>query len=454
MYSINEYTNKIIHADCKTGLSNMPDESVDCIITSPPYFGKRDYGTAQWIGGSPDCDHAHKWNGGGRGVLSEKQIRSQGTQNYQYKDNCEKCGAKRIDQQIGLEETPKQYIENLAGVFAECYRVLKDTGTLWVNLGDTFASARGIYHAHAQTISGKKSRGEPGEGRLPDLRKHGYKHTELLGLPWMLAFALRDLGYMLRNEIIWHKPNPMPESVSSRLTVSHETIFLFVKSDNPTFFVHAEKEYADCFYSQKTRPAPDYIWKDKETGQTFRTAPENWQDEKLDNGERRYSRVNLWRGCNYYFDADSIKEPLSPNSDVKYRQNLRRGKQYNAKEPYKKNMPKSFDLEGRNRRSVWTIPTKSYTGAHFATFPLELIMPMVIGGCPPGGLVLDPFMGAGTTALVAQQYGRYYLGFELNPDYIKLAEDRLNFDTHILKVKAPKKPKEDKGGGAYNLTLF
>lgn len=306
--------NEIIQGDCIEGMRTLPDQSVNCCVTSPPYFGLRDYGH---------------------------------------------------EGQIGLEETPEQFVAKLVDVFREVKRVLKDDGTLWLNLGDSYAS-------NMKGSGGPSKKQDSNAGSLYEPKKfnHGVKEKDLIGIPWMVAFALRADGWYLRQDIIWHKPNPMPESVTDRCTKSHEYIFLLSKSQKYWYDHEAIKEES-CGDSG--------FAKQRKFGQS------NFAKTKED----RY--VNDARSGNGYGD-------------------------------YK-------DDGYRNKRSVWTVTTKPYSEAHFATYPEDLIVDCIKAGCPEGGIVLDPFMGAGTTALVARKLNRNYIGFELNPEYIRIANNRLR--THL-----------------------
>lgn len=238
---------KIITGDCLEMLKTLPDESVDCCVTSPPYYGLRDYGTGKWVGGDPNCPHYRTTKVSENTATGHKAMMDTGhpVGDAIYKSVCPLCGAVREDRQIGLEETPEQYIEKLTEVFREVKRVLKDDGTLWVNIGDSYAAERGGSHQSAETLAGAKS-GHTADGDIVNRgRFRGYnptrnasaigvKHKDLIGIPWMLAFALRNDGWYLRQDIIWHKPNPMPESVKDRCTKSHEYIFLLSK--NPRYY--------------------------------------------------------------------------------------------------------------------------------------------------------------------------------------------------------------------------
>jgi DNA modification methylase len=292
--------NKTYNCDCSAGLKQLPERSINCCVTSPPYFGLRDYG---------------------------------------------------VSGQIGLETTPEAYVAKMVAVFQEVKRVLRDDGTLWLNLGDSYS--HGGCGARDTERWPKQSRNDHMATQVK--KETGVKSKDLIGIPWRVAFALQADGWYLRQDIIWAKPNPMPESVTDRCTKSHEYIFL------------------------------------------------------------------LSKGPKYYFDNGAIKEPAKYAGDDRgSHKDSRRGTECNA---ISERCGKTGDW--RNRRDVWTVTTKPYKEAHFATFPPDLIRPCILAGCPAGGLVLDPFMGAGTTALVALQEGRQYIGFELNPKYIEIANKRI-----------------------------
>lgn len=273
--------------------------------------------------------------------------------------------------QIGLEASPEAFVAKLVDVFREVRRVLRDDGTVWLNLGDSYAAQRGGTHQPAETLAGGKG-GKTADGARVNRDRHdgynptrnahaiGLKHKDLIGIPWRVAFALQADGWYLRQDIIWHKPNPMPESVRDRCTKAHEYIFLLSK---------AERYYFDSDAMQE--PAIH-------AGKTVKT---NGAEGMDDFGDGMRTRAGFARGVTVG--------------------------------------------ETRNRRSVWTVATKPYKGAHFATFPPDLIRPCILAGCPPDGTVLDPFGGSGTTALVALEEGRKAVLCELNTDYIALAHKRL-----------------------------
>jgi len=378
-------------------LRRLPDESVHCCITSPPYFGLRDYGTAEWMGGLPDCDHVY--NHGTQGTSGQRADRTFTAQAV-YKDECRKCGAQRVDRQLGLERTYPEYIERLVGIFREVRRVLRNDGTLWLNLGDTFCNSDKWGGGGANT--GKHTRSA--DGSVPSwtaVRRKwagapGIKPKDLLGIPWRAALALQEDGWWLRSEIIWHKPNPLPESVLDRPTKTHEQIFLLAKSERYFYDADAIKEQAsDDTHARYARGRSDtHKWADGGPGsQTIAT---NKPGSKF----ARPSGVN-----------PKCAEPGS---------GIRQNESFSA--------AVKDVVEYRNKRSVWVVPTYPFPEAHFATYPPALILPCVLAGCPVGGTILDPFSGAATTALVSKQNGRRCIGIELNERYLTMSIKRLRQD--------------------------
>ncbi len=350
----------ILQGDCIESLKKLEDQSINTCITSPPYWGLRDYGTAEWEGGDENCDH--KIGRETRGGLSDKQKTTKGSFGDEaIKNNqpCPKCGAIRKDNQLGLEETPEEFTENLVKVFREVKRVLRDDGTVWLNLGDSYSSGG------RTTTTNQSLRGDKDYGVTRPKPSKGIKPKDLIGIPWRVAFALQADGWYLRQDIIWHKPNPMPESVKDRCTKAHEYIFLLSKSPK------------------------------------------------------------------YYFDNEAIKEdakyPQGPNSP----QSIKKGKGEFGMDT-RGGLSKIGALAKKNKRSVWTVTTKPFKGAHFATFPKDLIEPCVLGGCPEGGTVLDPFGGSGTTGIVAAQHNRNAVLLELNQEYIDLAKHRINNELGMM----------------------
>jgi len=370
--------NKIYEGDVLQVLKTFPDESIDCCVTSPPYWGLRDYGTATWIGGDCNCDH--KQYLGGHGDDSMKQVSSNGTQMYNYKDICKKCGAVRQDKQIGLEKTPEEYVQTMVVIFNEVKRVLKKEGTLWLNLGDSYCGSG----SKGDLKDPEHPEGRNGLSVALNNRIEGMKPKDLVGIPWMTAFALRSAGWYLRQDIIWHKPNPMPESVTDRCTKSHEYIFLLSKSN---------KYYFDQILEKAEFSSIKRLSQDIENQEGSNRVPFKINGNMKAVGRRKND------GTNYGGNGTGFQDHSGYN---------------NLDNPYV-----------RNKRDVWTINTRPYKEAHFATFPEELIIPMIKAGCPENGVVLDPFMGAGTTGLVCKKLNRNYVGIELNPKYIEIAEKRI-----------------------------
>jgi len=350
-------------------LREMEAESVQTCVTSPPYWGLRDYGTATWEGGDAECDHegrplassASTLTGNrGEGIAETDKLATNGVP---YRETCGKCGATRKDAQLGLEPTPGEYVARMVEVFREVRRVLRDDGTLWLNLGDSYGtptSGRNDYDHRADGRPGGMS--SKHSGLEVKVERGHVKPKDLVGIPWRVAFALQEDGWYLRADVIWAKPNPMPESVTDRPTKAHEYVFLLTKSPR------------------------------------------------------------------YFYDYESIREPLKSTPE----QYLRAGKSVRENHEYgaiagRPLGPTSFATvpDGRNARSVWEITTKPYAGAHFATFPPELPSRCIRAGSAPGDLVLDPFSGAATTALVARGLGRRAVGIELNPEYLAISAERL-----------------------------
>lgn len=380
----------IIQGDCIEVLKGLPDRSVQCCVTSPPYYGLRDYGTAKWEGGNPDC--IHEPDKSSKSSTLEGGKDTQGSAKF-FRTTCSLCGAIRIDKQIGLEPTPDEYVAKLVSVFREVKRVLKDDGTLWLNLGDSYAGS-GMGAANYPDSASEKQKSNHGSTTAKGRggMTYGLKAKDLIGIPWMVAFALRDDGWYLRSDIIWHKPNPMPESVKDRPTKAHEYIFLLAKS---------QKYYYD--YEAILEPANEINWQTRydrvKNNQKSNLSGPKKQDQT---GNRRYTGFN-----------------------ERYKNLIDDGKTPNTMHLRRADGLADEDYLARNKRDVWTVTTKPYKEAHFATFPPDLIEPCILAGSRPGDIVLDPFNGSGTTGMVAIKYHRDYIGIELNPKYIELTEKRL-----------------------------
>jgi DNA modification methylase len=370
----------ILQGDCLNVLPTLPAASVQCCVTSPPYWGLRDYGTATWEGGEAGCNHRAPDEAG----QTTKPTNGQREHAGRFAGpTCYKCGARRIDSQLGLEATPEEYVANMVKVFREVGRVLRNDGTLWVNMGDSYAGSTSG-NTNGSGKSGLKNDGRNEASRQASLgiqaadmatmaikkeKPPGLKPKDLCGIPWRLAFALQADGWYLRSDIIWSKPNPMPESVTDRPTKAHEYIFLLTKQER------------------------------------------------------------------YFYDAEAIKEPNQNNGarDAGYLTDATLRPHNGATDGKGLGGYRMGSVEnGRNRRTVWTVATQPYSEAHFATFPEDLIKPCIMAGSRLGDTVLDPFGGSGTTGLVAIELGRRAVLIELNPKYAGLIRDRTNVTAGML----------------------
>ena len=376
----------ILTGDCREVLRTLPDASVNCCVTSPPYWGLRDYGTAKWEGGDAECDHSPEKRGGRFATpVSGKQASNAGSGTASSRD-CP-CGARRVDSQIGLEKTPEEFVAEMVAVFREVRRILREDGTLWLNLGDSYNSGTQFNH-HSSGLGEGNRYAEGDRGDWPGHRPmiNGLKPKDLLGIPWRVAFALQADGWYLRQDIIWAKPNPMPESVTDRCTKAHEYIFLLSKSARYYFDAEAIKE-----------PAADPAREKRCEGENAYRGQAAIRPRGATRRHRKPAGWDTGAGAHGTIHRDGRAQ------EVEYTET---------------------EATNRNKRSVWTIPTAPYSGAHFATFPPALIVPCILAGCPAGGTVLDPFGGSGTTGDVASGNGRRAVLVELNPEYAKLAQDR------------------------------
>ena len=398
---------RLYNGCCLDTLKQMPDESVDCVVTSPPYWGLRDYGTAEWKGGNLECNHLNGTLQSNKTTLhlGTSQNDKRNNTGMPFKTICGKCGAIRVDKQIGLEPTIQEYISVMTEIFSEVKRILKYDGTLWLNMGDSYYSDFGG-GSESCTTGNKEALYQMGRKGKP--KHNNFKKKDLIGIPWQIAMALQESkyqcqycgkikgfnkwakwdnglfqicstcgarckkqpkkvseGWYLRSDIIWHKPNPMPESVTDRPTKSHEYIFLMSKSSQ------------------------------------------------------------------YFYDAEAIKEKGSGCKAAGNKTTFNAGRMGRG---YSVNSENSVP-DKVNKRDVWTIPTKPYSEAHFATYPVNLIFPCIKAGCRPGGIVLDPFMGSGTTAIVAERLNRKWAGIEINQEYCNIAVDRIKKETAQYKLE-------------------
>lgn len=397
----------LYNGNCREILPQLELGSVQTCVTSPPYYGLRDYGTASWEGGLPECDHLRgnaSWANGESKAVGYKQIE---------KESCGKCGAVRIDSQIGLETTPAEFVAKMTDVFESVRDVLKKDGTCWLNLGDSYAgSGRGRNadgsHSAKETDKQFTSKGTT-NGRLvnPDSFDKkliesgatgnawvkppaGLKPKDLIGIPWRVAFALQDAGWWLRQDIIWSKPNPMPESVTDRCTKAHEYMFLLSKDGKYYFDNEVIKE-----------PAEWGEWGSRLERESKKSFPTEKQNGIRSSAPARdnFRRENSKRG-----------DLVHPSGSVP------------AHRPDRED---TFATGSRNKRSVWTVTTKPFSEAHFATFPEDLIRPCILAGSRENDIVLDPFAGAGTTLVLAKKLGRRSVGIELNPEYCEMIVNRI-----------------------------
>lgn len=358
-------TIKILTGCCLSLLATLPDKSVHTCVTSPPYFGLRDYG---------------------------------------------------VEGQMGLEPTPDEFVAVMVQVFREVRRVLRDDGTLWLNLGDSYATRGGANQTpHTGEMFQRRERGKNvvcrskrlprGEGRWGggNAQADGaVKPKDLLGIPWRVAFALQADGWYLRSDIIWSKPNPMPESVTDRPTKAHEYLFLLSKSERYFYDNNAIREpHAQSSVDRLSQNV------DAQAGSTRAHAGGKTNGPMKAVAKGGVSRAD-YDERKWETRHDGLARPPMTMKD------------------------RVYNYLGRNRRTVWTVPTLPFSEAHFATFPPKLIEPCILAGCPEGGTVLDPFFGAGTSGLVADRLGRHCVGIELNPEYVEIAERRLRKDAGML----------------------
>ena len=412
----------ILQGDCIETLQKLDDESINTCITSPPYWGLRNYNDEE--------------------------------------------------KQLGMEDTPEEFVDNLVKVFREVKRVLRDDGTVWLNLGDSYSSGG------RTTTTNQSLRGDKDYGVTRPKPSKGIKPKDLIGIPWRVALALQSDGWYLRQDIIWHKPNPMPESVKDRCTKAHEYIFLLSKSTKYYFDNEAIKE--DLAKSSKTRLAQKNIKNQKGSDRVLGKTNGNMKPvvskkhgtyETQENESTHRQGMHANRGDNLVEVRSKLPEQkyfveflrsktkakiLAENTDISLTKiehwfrldttgfaypsrddwckvrdfiddwsnefnNINEGLTY-----YELKTDEVVVSNKRNKRSVWTITTKPFKGAHFATFPMDLIEPCVLAGCPEDGVVLDPFAGSGTTGIVAVNNKRNAVLCELNQEYIDLAKERID----------------------------
>ncbi|GAB1644227.1 DNA-methyltransferase [Krasilnikovia sp. MM14-A1259] len=352
--------------DAARVLAAMPDDSVDCLVTSPPFWGLRDYGTGRWDRGDPACPHP-----------LGRTRRTDGVA-------CPACQARWVDPQYGLETSLNDYLDHLVAVFDQARRVLAPTGTCWVNLGDSYSAGTRTAYDTTGGITGNR---HLAAGRRPA----PLPGKNLLGVPWRAAFALQASGWILRNAVVWAKPNPLPESVRDRLSATYELLFLFTKSPKYYFTL-------DPIRIPLVRP-------DAADGTRVFGGSHKGRTGGVDATARR-------RGTSTYGAAVKHTSEFTAGAGSG---NLRAvGHAHTATHP-----------AGRNPGDVWRIATRPYRGAHVAPFPIDLPLRAIAAGCPEGGLVLDPFCGAGTTGLAALQLGRRFAGIDVSSVFLDETLTRL-----------------------------
>lgn len=395
--------------DVREKLREMPSDHFDCVVTSPPYWGLRDYGTATWVGGEPDCDHRSPTMKEGRNEDRAQLAGSTATNSAQlllaHRSRCGKCGAAKVDQQIGLEPTLAEHLAVMVEVFEEVRRVLKPSGTLWLNYGDCYATSPNGRSAADTKAAGNDDR----TFRDKPLSTIGgvLKAKDLCMVPNRLAIALQEAGWWVRSEIIWGKRNGMPDSSGKyRPSTAHEKVFLLSKTG--TCFYDAEAVALPCSPATNARVSQDVA---KQVGSTRANGGAKT------NGNMKAVMRKSWKGSN--FDGSRERRP-----DV--------GRNRALPGPGSMDAALAIMPETRYLRNyepapltVWPMATTAFSEAHFATFPPELVDRCIKAGCPAGGSVLDIFGGAGTTGLVAVTLGRTATLIELNPEYAVLARARI-----------------------------
>ena len=417
---------RILEGDVINLLRTLPDQSVHEVVTSPPYLNQRDYGTGMWEGGNPQCEHDTKKARGGRGGSGPNSKNTAGaTPSDLPAENCSKCGAIRIDNQIGLEKSPEEYVQKMVEVFREIRRVLRDDGIVWLNEGDGYASSPvGSFNGGSSVLKGRDLSGHKQSGSFDKLKMSGLKNKDLMMIPARVAIALQADGWYLRSQIPWLKRNSMPESTTDRPSSAVEYIFILTKSGSPLFWIHRDGR------GTRTRPQPDYRYLDLLENIEYEEKPQEFNSKdkvpcpkcggagELSQGwfeyvdtcpvcegkrnVRRWARINLWTGDDYFYDADAIKMKAE-NWGTRNRESYRMG----SEDPFLKQTgmkDANFGETGRNRRnSDWffeswqglyvedqhplamIVNPQPYPGMHFATFPYKLVEPCIKAGTSEKG---------------------------------------------------------------------
>lgn len=416
----------ILVGDVRDSLKLITDGTVHCVVTSPPYWGLRDYGTGKWDGGDPTCSHKRDSKHSERTSTGQKNLEGAIGDGI-YKTVCHRCGAKRVDSQLGLEPTFDEYVADMVAVFREVKRVLRDDGTLWLNLGDSYAGSNG--NGWKQTLASTNASNAGGENedfRARIGRDDGYlKPKDLVGIPWRVALALQEDGWFLRQDIIWHKPNPMPESVTDRCTKAHEYIFLLSKKAHYFFDSEAIKEPAK--YVGDNRGARS----DARRGTEMNSISGSTGAFK---NKRSVWTVNTkpYREAHFAVFPTELVEPCvmagtsekgccascgAPHKRIVERIRMRRNELDKSDPRYRPNTYEGEYADINGKGDAGFTDTKTLGWGKSCECETEEIVPCT---------VLDTFFGSGTTGVVAMRLGRSYLGCELNPEYAQIATKRLS----------------------------
>lgn len=412
--------NQVLCGDCREVMTGFPADSIDLVVTSPPYWGLRDYGGDNQVwGGDPNCDHDFTdeiiLQRGNRDMgFNERWGNSPGLKKQEKKNvitshrgMCAKCGAWRGG--LGLEPHPQMFVDHLVEVSREINRVLKPRGSFWLNLGDTYASMKGkCYNAGGGKASlpqkaYKKLIRDENPSRMLKNDGKWLQPKQLLGIPWRVAVALQEDGWILRNCVVWYKRNHMPESVTDRLTKSYEFVFFLVKHPRYYFNLDAIREpYSEVSIQRLTQPTIMQQMGGDKQQELYGGAPGhgNRPADILKGLASKYAMRE---------DSDALGEPRA-----------RAGKREVSE----------GHPNGKNPGDVWDIPTQPFPGAHFAVFPMDLIEPIIKAASPKNGTILDPFAGSGTALRVARKLGRGFIGIEINSKYAAMCERRIRSDSY------------------------
>lgn len=411
---------RILVGDVREKLREMADDSVNCVCTSPPYWGLRDYGTASWVGGDADCDHRSPTMRDGRNedraMLAGSSATNMGQLiNMAKQGVCGRCGAARVDSQLGLEPTPDEHVAAMVGVFREIRRVLRPDGVCWVNYGDSYATSvngRSAADTKAAGNDDRTFRDKPFGTAVG-----GLKPKDLCGVPFRFALAMQADGWWWRSCLPWVKRNGMPESIKDRPATAVEYVFMFTKSVRYAYDADAvRRELAPASVDRLAQNVEAQAGSVRANGGGKTNGP-------MKAVARPHPLSPKYSGNRRLSGAD-ISSTLGVPSD----RNFRNGDLFFES----LDCPHGVLTNGEGDPLALDVPPQPFRDAHFATFPPKLIEPLIKAGCPIGGTVLDPFFGAGTTGMVADRLGRNCIGVELNPEYARIAERRITGDAGMF----------------------